>query len=363
MKQPLFYKIVTILTIVFCFPCLLILVPGLTNSSNLWVINVIGLGYPLLLAIVVCLLIFWSFKRSKWLLVPLLALLISVKQITVLLPFRLTSSFSEEKKLQSFRVLSWNVSRWDERNKEKRGGVSYRSLMMDYIENSGADILCFQEFFECNEPKWFAANIPELQKRGYPYYFFAPSSVLQDGKLQYGLCIFSKHPMQKSDTVFVSKGVHSEGMIYSDIRISDKIIRIFTANLESAGINKSDYSTGGNIRFSRSLIYKLKNSYTLRNLQAEQCAQAINQSPYPAIICADLDDVPNSYAYFKIKSQKNDAFLRKGVGLGRTFRYISPTLRIDYIFADNILKTEQFKADALPYSDHYPLISDFVFKQ
>ena len=80
------------------------------------------------------------------------------------------------------------------------------------------------------------------------------------------------------------------------------------------------------------------------------------------IFCGDVDDVPNSYAYFTIKGNLDDAFIRRGRGLGRTFRFISPTLRIDYIFADKQLKTKQYTKLDVPFSDHYPLIADFEIK-
>ena len=55
----------------------------------------------------------------------------------------------------------------------------------------------------------------------------------------------------------------------------------------------------------------------------------------------DLNDVPNSYTYFKVRGVFKDAFLEKGYGIGRTFRSLSPTLRIDYIFTDPRFKVQQ----------------------
>lgn len=289
-------------------------------------------------------------------------MLLVYNQVSVLVPFRLPVSFSSVKETGSIRILSWNVSRWDERNKQKRGGSSYRGVMMDYIEASGADVICLQEFFECHEPKWFEANLPELTKRGYSYHFFSPSSFLQEGKLRYGLCIVSKYPITDTGTALVTRGVHSEGMIYADIQFPDTTIRFFNANLESAGINKNDYRGAGNIKLTRTVFSKIKNSYQLRNTQSSQCAKTILKSQYPSVICADLDDVPNSYAYFTIRAQKQDAFLKKGSGLGRTFNFISPTLRIDYIFTDTFFRVLQFNVEKLPYSDHYPIMADLSYK-
>ena len=89
----------------------------------------------------------------------------------------------------------------------------------------------------------------------------------------------------------------------------------------------------------------------------------IKASPYPAVVCGDFDDIPNSYAYFTVKGDLQDAFLKRGSGFGATFRRISPTLRIDYIMADRRFSVKQYTRIKVPYSDHYPIIADLIFKQ
>jgi endonuclease/exonuclease/phosphatase family metal-dependent hydrolase len=58
-----------------------------------------------------------------------------------------------------------------------------------------------------------------------------------------------------------------------------------------------------------------------------------------------------------------DAFLKKGSGIGRTFSSISPTLRIDYIFTDSHFKIKQFNRIVKNYSDHYMLVADMELKK
>jgi endonuclease/exonuclease/phosphatase family metal-dependent hydrolase len=96
-----------------------------------------------------------------------------------------------------------------------------------------------------------------------------------------------------------------------------------------------------------------------RSKQAELVRRELDGSPYPVILCGDFNDLPNSFTYFKIKGDRNDAFLQRGFGVGRTFASLSPTLRIDYILADKTLAVEQFKKTITPWSDHYPLVADF----
>jgi endonuclease/exonuclease/phosphatase family metal-dependent hydrolase len=95
-----------------------------------------------------------------------------------------------------------------------------------------------------------------------------------------------------------------------------------------------------------------------RSIQTEIVQKELQQSPYKKIFCGDFNDVPNSYTYFQIRGNMQDAFLQKGFGLGRTYTGISPTLRIDYILADKAFTVTQFKKMDVKLSDHYPIVAD-----
>ena len=53
-----------------------------------------------------------------------------------------------------------------------------------------------------------------------------------------------------------------------------------------------------------------------------------------------------------------DAFLQTGMGIGRTYTNLAPTLRIDYIFTTNDFSIRQFNRITKDYSDHYMLVAD-----
>ena len=54
--------------------------------------------------------------------------------------------------------------------------------------------------------------------------------------------------------------------------------------------------------------------------------------------------------------------MKKGFGIGRTYSYLSPTLRIDYILATNDFEVQQFNREVKKYSDHYMLVADVKLK-
>ncbi|MFY7898724.1 MAG: endonuclease/exonuclease/phosphatase family protein [Chitinophagaceae bacterium] len=102
----------------------------------------------------------------------------------------------------------------------------------------------------------------------------------------------------------------------------------------------------------------MKPAFKRRAVQADIIKTELIASPHPSVICGDFNDVPNSYTYFTIKGNKQDAFLKKDFGIGRTFIALAPTLRIDYILVDNTFNVAQFDMVDEGLSDHIMLVSD-----
>jgi endonuclease/exonuclease/phosphatase family metal-dependent hydrolase len=108
----------------------------------------------------------------------------------------------------------------------------------------------------------------------------------------------------------------------------------------------------------------MKQGVVNRSLQADLVRKIINKTPYPYILTGDFNDVPNSYTYFTIKgTDLQDAFLSSGMGVGKTFSYIAPTLRIDYLMTTKDFNILQFNRVIKNYSDHYMLVADVELKK
>ena len=73
--------------------------------------------------------------------------------------------------------------------------------------------------------------------------------------------------------------------------------------------------------------------------------------------------MPNSYTYFTIRGNWNDAFLQKGFGIGTSFISLAPTLRIDYILASQAFDIVTFDMIDEGLSDHVMLVSDVQLKK
>ncbi|MEP6583861.1 MAG: endonuclease/exonuclease/phosphatase family protein [Ginsengibacter sp.] len=347
---------------------LLVCILPFIDTGVYWYLALPGLIFPLVVLALLFFILIWALAKSKWFWVSLIVLLLGTQQIFAVFGFNIQKSFKTDKKENTLRVLQWNVSGWDQYNNKGHAGLNYQSLMHDLVQMQNADVLCFQEFFEPRNPKRYLKNIPPITKMGYPYHYFV-SSIDFDIDYETGVAIFSKYPIIDSGKFEYAKNSSAEHLIYADIKVQDKIFRIFTTHLQSVRFEAEEYQSLSKLKHtnkeglkdSRTIVSKLKKGYTYRYSQAELVHQQIEASPYPSIVCGDFNDVPNSNTYFKIKGKLQDAFLKTGFFIGRTFRFISPTLRIDYILSDKRLSVQQSQIIHVPYSDHYPVEADLGY--
>lgn len=312
--------------------------------------------------------IWWLFVKRKYALISAISLLIGLKSISVFFAVHGFSKFNTEKEPGSIRIATWNVARFIELKKNNNEGSHTRLRMMEQIQRENADILCLQEFHTSTNPDFYN-NIYAVQKLGYPYYYF---SFDQDGDRHfYSSIIFSKYPIIDSGIVRYPRPTINEVLIEADIKVNNDTLRVYTTHLQSLQFRKEDYDKideikGGSdslLSNSRTIFSKLKRGIVNRSIQADIIHELLSDSPHPVLFCADLNDIPNSYTYSTVKGDMQDAFLKKGFGIGRTFSALSPTLRIDYIFADHHFKIRQFKRILKRYSDHYMLVSDVELKK
>jgi endonuclease/exonuclease/phosphatase family metal-dependent hydrolase len=342
------------------------------NSGSSWFIAMLGLVFPLLFIIITGFLIYWMIRKSKWALICIITLLLSWKQVFVLFSFHLPEKFKVYKAPDTVRILTWNLSSWGESNRSKN--KNNMSEMIDLIKNINADVLCFQEFLYFKDKMYQDSVITVLKESGYLYGYFAKTNytkrIYKSTRLT-AVAILSKYPITDTAQFYFSEDDFSEPPIYADIKINNQPIRVFTTHLQSVRFENNDFEAlhklkepyNASVTQSRAMAGKLKYAYKNRGDQAEILKRKINESPYPAIVCGDFNDVPNSYTYFTVKGDLQDAFLKKGSGFGRTFRFISPTLRIDYILADKKFNVTQFNKIEVPYSDHYPIVADLNFSK
>ncbi|MBK6382795.1 MAG: endonuclease/exonuclease/phosphatase family protein [Chitinophagaceae bacterium] len=351
---------------VFLLACL---VPYL-NPQSWWFISFLGLSFPFLLLIVIAFAMGWLIiLKPRLALISVIALLLGFKSIGVFLAFHKKNSFVYKKETGTIRVVSWNVARFIELKRNTNKGSETRLKMFDLIKQQNADILCLQEFHTSTDSAYYDNIKPIQQELGYPYYYF---SFDNDGdRHYYSSIIFSRYPIIDTGKIRYPRPTLPDVLLHTDIKVNNDTVRVFATHLQSLQFGHKDYERIDKISNardsllanSRNILSKLKKGFTYRSIQADLAHKIIKDSPHPVLLCADLNDVPNSYTYFTVRGKMQDAFLKKGFGIGRTFAALSPTLRIDYIFADSHFSIKQFTRIVKNYSDHYMLVADVQLKK
>jgi len=339
------------------------------NPQTWWYISFLGLGFPFLLLVVILFLFGWLIVlRPRYALISGIAIILGLKSIFVFLAFHNPRAFNYNKEIKTLRVVTWNVARFIEMKHNNNKGSQTRLKMMELIKQQDADVVCLQEFFHSLNPAWYQNLNYISDSLHYPYSWFSHDI---DGDLHFtGSVIFSRYPIIDSGIIRYPRPTLPDALIHADIKVNDDTIRIYTTHLQSLQFGKRDYERIGSIESaedslltnSRTILSKIKKGVSHRSIQAGIINQVLGDSPYPVLFCADLNDVPTSYTYFTVRGNMQDAFLKKGFGIGRTFSAISPTLRIDYIFADDHFKIKQFNRIIKHYSDHFMLVADIELK-
>jgi endonuclease/exonuclease/phosphatase family metal-dependent hydrolase len=337
------------------------------HPDKWWFIALLAFFFPLLLLLLLLFTIFWLFIRPRYVFISLVCLLAGWPNIRVLFGFSLASHDFNHKDSGNIRIMTWNVRRWDEFNTKKPGASRHRLPMLDLVGKQNADLLCFQEFFEPADSA--KSNIRYIrQQLQFPYYFFSRDYHNHNSKYETGVIIFSKYPIIASYQTHFNKDTlkKTESLISADINVNGHILRVYTAHLQSVLFKTKDFRNVEIIRnaedsmleASRSLAKKLKYALGLRGYQADTVRRKLDACPYPLVICGDFNDVPNSYTYFRIRGNLQDAFIKKCFGIGRSYIYISPTLRIDYILPSREFTILQTMNLGTPFSDHHAILTD-----
>lgn len=181
-----------------------------------------------------------------------------------------------------------------------------------------------------------------------------------------GAIILSKYQLLDQGEIYFGSKLNS--CLWADILVTpEDTIRVYSAHLESNRLSRSsydfltkeEYEPQDAIAGVKDLFVKYPQYAQKRGEQALKVKEHMDKSPYPLILCGDLNDPPMSFTYRTMKQGLNDTFLDNGAGFGTTWNGAIPMLRIDYIFASKELKNTGFQKRKNQLSDHYPVVASF----
>ncbi len=353
------FNLLTIVWLVLCY------VASLNSPEKIGHLSLFSFTTPFAIAANIFFLNFWLFTQKRWRsLISLMALAASYKLIVTVFGFHFFQKNETAKKDNSLKVMTWNVHGlgiYDKpKNKKTPPGI------FDLIDQESPDILCLPEFYT----DWKDAMKPYsdklLKKGGFKEYRFIYDNTLGT-KIFVGTAFYSKYPLSNLKETVLSKDIK---MMQCDVELpGKKMMRTYFIHLQSYLLKDNEKQMIEDVKNrdrelevgeSKSIMRKLTSANQKRARQADSAAMLMAQSPYPVLVCGDLNDVPTSYVYNTIKGKLDDAFCEKGKGIGRTYNTISPTLRIDYIFYEpHLLKIIGYKRVRTTLSDHNPVIANF----
>ena len=298
-----------------------------------------------------------------------MAILLSFKSISVFFGFHKPSSFNIIRTPETIRIVSWNVARFIELKENNNKGSGIRKKMLAQLKQQNADVLCLQEFHTATRQEYYNNIKPIQNELGYPYFYFVYD--LDGDSLYYSSIIFSRFPIVDTGLIRYPRPTLPDVLIHADIKFGNDTVRVYTTHLQSVQLGTKDYEEIQKIKSgeenpvssSRGILTKIKKGFSYRSIQADIISEVMEDSPNPVIFCADLNDVPNSYSYFTVRGEYAGCFSEKRVWYWPYVFGLSPTLRIDYIFADKNFKVNQFKRSIRKLSDHYMLVADLQLKK
>jgi endonuclease/exonuclease/phosphatase family metal-dependent hydrolase len=302
---------------------------------------------PFLIAGNVIMCIYWIVRRRwHWLAIPGVTLLCCIPYLGTVYQTGLFNS--GETSRSGIKIATYNVAAFD----RETSGFKAQDILAE-MRKEGVDILCMQEYLDTSGDK--------LNSDSYKEYFTAHCYGRGD------MIIYSRFPIERYETI--DFGATNNSGMWADIDVNGHILRVFNVHLETTGFNRAlrhfaKMEAQGQAAEENTIISYIYGSYTrgmaVRARQAEQVANEIQQSEYPAIVCGDFNDVPYSYVYNTMLGDLVDGFKECGEGLMYTFTG-KKRVRIDYIFHDKSLEGETYYKKDFAYSDHYPVFMKIAF--
>jgi endonuclease/exonuclease/phosphatase family metal-dependent hydrolase len=347
--------------IVFALCCF---VPSINPYKESY-FGILGLLTPILALINFLFFIFWLLTRKYYFaLLPMAAFVISWRVFSV----SVAANFFQHQKFaidsSRFNVMTYNVRLLD--LYKWSGKKDTRKNMLNFLKEKNPTVLCLQEFYSGNDS--IGINNIQAIKDSCHYEYYADCNVNVNKRGKWGNIIFSHAPILNTtnhDVDVIGNNMLQE----TSLLINKDTLTVFNFHLKSNKFSKAETAflskkeipefDEKTISDSKAIYKKLEYSTINRGLEADLVGNIIENKTNPSIVCGDLNDIPCSYAYFKMRNKLQDAFLTKSNGLGATYNGTFPVLRIDYIFYSSSIQVNGYETFDIDYSDHFPVMANF----
>ncbi|WP_375563199.1 endonuclease/exonuclease/phosphatase family protein [Bernardetia sp. OM2101] len=329
----------------------------LVSPEYFWLSGFVSMLIPFCLIANIFFVFLWWWRKRWYALYSLFVLIIAFPFWQASISFGGIWQEDIAKNKNYVSVLSYNVREFDVYQQQDKQYSRTKSTI-EWIKNDTSDIKCIQDFYNSESAEVFNTREQLSQEDTENlHHFYARYTSANHNRGQFGIAIFSKYPfINKGEVPF--KVRTDNGAIFVDIVKGKDTIRIYNVHLESMSINQNELQLID--KPEETFWYagkRLKKGFSMRAGQVQAIAEHVQKSPYPVILCGDLNDLPYSYTYFKLRRNLKNSFESKGLGTGFTFNGKLFFLRIDNQFYDNEkLDCIHFNTHReISFSDHYPI--------
>lgn len=347
--------LVNVLTLI---PLLMAFSAQFISSEQWWLPSVLALGYPAWFFLPLFWMLVWIrlVRKNMWL--NLLFLLIHYQHL--LNTFQVSTSHRSAP--NDIKVYSLNVASFGYDPDQVQ-------VIAKDIAKLNPDVVCLQEFRTPMHFKGKRVNTLTHFKKmlGLRFHALVPYS----NESGYGLVVLSRYPIKDSDRIGNESLTPANGMMFADLEMYGKKLRVFNLHLQSYKFNavqrqlfKSQpvaNAIGRKRKDGKKPATFLKNywkmtkemlrTWKIHQLQTQSLAYHKDTVSYATITCGDLNNTPYQAIYRLVKGNQRDAYQEKGNGTGTTYGSGLAQVRIDYIFAGKELKVVNFKT-LKSHSDH-----------
>jgi endonuclease/exonuclease/phosphatase family metal-dependent hydrolase len=358
-------KILLIANILAAFALILTYLSVFISPARLWISAFIGMAYPFVLIVNILFILLWIAFRKWYLVISIICIALGWSNFRRFFQFQLTHREVAASQV-NIRLLTYNVRLFNYYQWHK--DTATWTKILGYIHTANPDVVCFQEFITLPNNKH---DLEHLKKKMAPLsYSHVYYTDQVPGKINFGMATFSKYPIIRKKMITFPHSLN--GAISTDIVVKGDTFRLFNCHLQSIRLRKDYNDLLDSIIFNYSerqldnlkdISIRMRQAFKQRAGQADKISAEIHASPYPVIVCGDFNDTPVSYAYHKISSDLEDAFLEAGSGTGNTYRGNLPYVRIDYVLYDPPLHARQYSTKKTFWSDHYPVSVEFTIPE
>lgn len=343
---------------------------GLANPEYMTVPSVAVLGLPYLAILTLVIGLAWL-ASGRFIMAGLAGLTLFACWGTSLKDASpLSFSKSAEEGNKTFTMITYNCLHLADTTDSRRPG----NRAIDFLIESGADIICLQELVDLESKKeihhWSREKIDSLYA-AYPY---------RAGSWDSDLKVLSKYPVREIRDEAVQKTPYSTNGHGQRWRLFEADIdgfRLPILNFHMASYNLTDterevvteisgVSTAKKSykEFRREIFPKMGAAFRVRAEGVKEMTEE-TKGISPMIACGDFNDVAGSWAYRQMrKAGFQDAYSETAFGPTNTFNQFLFLFHIDQIFYRGqqlrALKVKRLKIDT---SDHYPLEATFEIKR